>query len=337
MRLPERLQFTSQEKEGFIAQKACDAEPYLTSPASGGFGMTGWGEPLGLATIPPLRGPTRHSSARKRRSGRSGRDDKFGLDETKKGGDTEATRSRMTNLWNFSMTLDGLDEAGEDGYGDGNVAGGDEYGEKLREALQPGGVDGVAEAERLKHAPQAVIEVIAKHDHGDDVEERDGPDLEAGDHVVIDIVFVEGAAGVHGAESKMQKMENQESENDGPAPQHGAGSVGGIEIGLLDVVDGPGRTLQEPELERRPDVQADGKEQGDPRAPQEGGEGLQRRRVVIDFFGRQEDLQIAEQVAANETEQHEAGDGHYRFLADGGLPEMQAASRKVYHGSAHGM
>src|SRR5208283_3836323 len=28
--------------------------------------------------IPPLRGPTRHNSARKRESGRSGRDDKFG-------------------------------------------------------------------------------------------------------------------------------------------------------------------------------------------------------------------------------------------------------------------
>ncbi len=29
------------------------------------------------ATIPPLRGPTRHNAARKGRSGRSGRDDSF--------------------------------------------------------------------------------------------------------------------------------------------------------------------------------------------------------------------------------------------------------------------
>src|SRR5208337_3484745 len=147
------------------------------------------------------------------------------------------------------MMLNRLDEAGQNSDGDGNVAGGDQDGDNLGEAPQPGRVEGMAEAERLEHAPQAVIEVIAKHDHGDDVEERDGPDLEAGDHVVIDIVFVEGAAGVHGAESKMQKMENQESEDDGPAPQHGAGSVGGIEIGLLDVVDGPGGALEEPELE----------------------------------------------------------------------------------------
>jgi hypothetical protein len=84
-------------------------------------------------------------------------------------------------------------------------------------------------------------------------------------------------------------------------------------------------------------VQADGKEQGDPRAPQEGGERFQRSRVVIDFFRWQEDLQIAEQVADHETEQDEAGDGHNRFLADGGLPEPQAGARKIYRSSAHGM
>ncbi len=33
-----------------------------------------------VATIPPLRGPTRHTTARKRRSGRSGRDDSVGAD-----------------------------------------------------------------------------------------------------------------------------------------------------------------------------------------------------------------------------------------------------------------
>jgi hypothetical protein len=235
------------------------------------------------------------------------------------------------------MALDRLDEAGQNGDGDRDVAGGDQHGEKLREALQPGGVDGMAKAERLEHAPQAVIEVIAKHDHGDDVEKGDGPDLETGDHIVVDVVFVEGPAGVHGTEGKVQEVEDYESSDDGPAPQHGSGSVGGIEIGLLDVVYGPGGALQEPKLERRPDVQADGKEQSDPRAPQEGGERFQRGRVVIDFFGWQEDLQIAEQVAANETEQHKAGDGHYRFLADGGLPEMQAAGRKVNRSSAHGM
>ena len=130
----------------------------------------------------------------------------------------------------------------------------------LGDALQPRGVNGMAEAERLKHAPEAVIEVVAKHDHGDDVEERNGPDLKAEDHVIVNVVFVEGRAGMNGAERELQQVENNESRDDGAAPQHGAGSVSGIEIGLLDVFDGPGVALQQPKLEGRPDVQADGEE-----------------------------------------------------------------------------
>src|SRR5208283_1674079 len=69
-------------KSRFIAQKACDGKPHLASLGmtivfcDGWFGMTGLGESLGLAMIPPLRGPTRHNSAPKKRSGRSGRDDR---------------------------------------------------------------------------------------------------------------------------------------------------------------------------------------------------------------------------------------------------------------------
>jgi len=84
-------------------------------------------------------------------------------------------------------------------------------------------------------------------------------------------------------------------------------------------------------------VQADGKEQCDPRAPQEGGERFQRRRVMIDFFGWQGRSADCRAGADDEAEQDEAGDGHDRFLADGGLPEMQAAGRKTYRSSAHGM
>src|SRR5271157_1673733 len=124
------------------------------------------------------------------------------------GGDAGATRSRNADLWDLRIGLDGLEEAGENGYGDGDVAGGDEDGEELGEALQPGRVDGMAEAEGLKHTPEAVIEVIAEHAHGDDVEERDGPNLEAGDYIVVDVVFVERPAGVHGAEGEVQKVKD---------------------------------------------------------------------------------------------------------------------------------
>ena len=82
----------------------------------------------------------------------------------------------------------------------------------LARALQPGRVDGMAEAERLKHAPQAVIQVIAKHDHRDDVEQRNRPDLKASDHIVVDIVLVERAAGMDGAKGEMQQVEDHKGQ-----------------------------------------------------------------------------------------------------------------------------
>src|ERR1700756_2964387 len=148
----------------------------------------------------------------------------------------------------------------------------------------------MAEAERLEDAPKAMIEVITKHDHGKDVEERDGPYLEACDDVVVNVVLVEGPAGVYGSERKVQKVEDHESRDDGTAPQHGPRSVGGIEAGPLDVLDGPCLPLQKPELERRPDVQDDGNEQSDPSAPKEGRERSQSSRIVIDFFRWKKDL-----------------------------------------------
>src|SRR5271155_618737 len=162
----------------------------------------------------------------------------------------------------FDIGLDRFEEAGEDGDWDGDVAGGDEDGDNFCEKLQPGRVDGVAEAERLEHAPEAMIEVIAKHDHGDDIEEGDGPKLEAGDDVVVDVVFVEGAARMNSSKREVQEMEDDESQDDGPAPIHGPGSVGGMEIGFLDVVYGAGVALQAPELKRRPDVEADSNQEG---------------------------------------------------------------------------
>src|SRR5208283_135141 len=84
---------------------------------------------------------------------------------------TSRTPFGITSLEVFSIELNGFDETGQNGDRNGNVADGDQNSDDFRETLQPGRVDGMAEAERLKHAPQAMIEVIAKHDHSDDVEE----------------------------------------------------------------------------------------------------------------------------------------------------------------------
>jgi len=73
----------STEKTGdevrFIAQKACDAKPYLAARTP--LGTTSWVNSDDCAAIPPLRGPTRQNATRKRKSGRSGRDDRVEFGE----------------------------------------------------------------------------------------------------------------------------------------------------------------------------------------------------------------------------------------------------------------
>ena len=193
----------------------------------------------------------------------------------------------------------------------------------------------MAEAERLEHAPEAVIEVEAEHEHGEDVEERDGPDLKAGDDVVVDVVLIPGAAGMDGAEGEVEEMKDDEGEKDGAGPLHGAGGVGGVEILFFDVADGTGAALEEPELERGPDVKDDGDEQSDARAPQESGERFEIGGIAIDVFGREKDLQVAEQVGDDEAEEDDAGDGHDGFFADGGLPEGEIGGAQMEGSGTH--
>jgi len=235
------------------------------------------------------------------------------------------------------MALDGLDEAGQDGDGDGDVAGGDENGDDFREGAENRGVGRVADAKGLEHAPETVIEVIAEHDHGDDVEERNGPNLKTGDDVVVDVVFDKRTAGMDGSESEVEEMENDEGENDGAAPDHGAGSIGGVSVDLFRVWDRTGGALETPELRGGPNVQGDGKEQDNASGPEQRPEIAERLGIVIDFFRREIDLQVAEEMADDKAEENEAGDGHDGLFADGGLPEPQAAGGEINRSGAHGV
>ena len=49
---------------------------------------------------------------------------------------------------------------------------------------------------------------------------------------------------------------------------------------------------------------------------------------MIDFFGRQEDLQIAEEVADDEAEEHQARDGDDPFSPDGRGGEAEEGIHK---------
>ena len=55
---------------------------------------------------------------------------------------------------------------------------------------------------------------------------------------------------------------------------------------------------------------------------------------MVDLFRWFEDLEIAQQVANDETEKDKTGDGHDGFLSDGRLPESKADG-KIRRSGAH--
>ena len=61
-----------------------------------------------------------------------------------------------------------------------------------------------------------MIEVIAKRDHRNNVEERDWPYWKTGDHVVVNVVLFEGSAWVYGSEGQVEKVKGYESRDEGP-------------------------------------------------------------------------------------------------------------------------
>ena len=80
-------------------------------------------------------------------------------------------------------------------------------------------------AEGLEGAPQAVPQVEADHDHGDDVERRDVP--MGGGEVGDDLVVRPGTAalGVDRAERQVQQVPDDEQQDDDAAVAHDVGGV----------------------------------------------------------------------------------------------------------------
>src|SRR5262249_54870474 len=97
-----------------------------------------------------------------------------------------------------------LDETGQNGDRDRNIAHCNQDGEDLRESLYPWRVNRMTESQRLEHAPQPVIEVVAKHDHRNDVEDRYRPNLKPGYDVAVDVVRIEWPTRMHYPERELQ-------------------------------------------------------------------------------------------------------------------------------------
>ena len=200
-----------------------------------------------------------------------------------------------------------------------------------------GGVDaGAVDAEALEHAPGAVEDVHGQGHVGGDVDEGDGQLVHRDHDVVVGVathpVVIEPAPGEVG------EMEEEVQQDDGAGdPHRAAGVVRGdvvaaADVGLLpvDAVAGVGLPAHRGERVRRVHVHDEGGDQHDADRPQQPGPGnhvdaqLPKRLGVLAYLeGTLVDVEVADHVAHDEAEQHDATDRHDPLAPDGALIEVQ--------------
>ena len=151
----------------------------------------------------------------------------------------------------------------------------------------------MVDAEGLKHAPEAVAQMEAEQEQGEDVPGGNPPHAESADDVVVDIAFDEMRLRMDVAGGELQQVEDDEGQDDGAAPVHGAVSVVGIDR-LLDLVaDGPGFAIAQGQLDGGHDVQQHGDDQHQADDPEQFADACKKVAVGIDPRGALEHLQIA--------------------------------------------
>jgi len=194
----------------------------------------------------------------------------------------------------------------------------------------------MAKADGLEHAPQAMAKVQTQKAHSEDVPGRNPPYLESGNYILIDVTLDEGRTRVDVTGCELKEMEDDEGQDDGAAPVHGAGGIGRVDGLAARVADRPGCLAAERKLNGCSDMQGNGQEHDAAFEPQEFAEIVEEVTVGVDVLGGLEHLEVAEHMADDEAEHHDTGDGHDDFLAVGGLPKGNGLSEmRGYFGGAH--
>ncbi len=170
---------------------------------------------------------------------------------------------------------------------------------------------------------------------GEDIEGGDGRAGEGGDEVGMDLAPLPalGGEGLH-PPGQVGEVEEHEDEDDHPRPAHGAAGVVGRQVGSRPgVVGGAGPPVHHREGVGGVDVEEEGGDEADAEDPQHHVLGHDREQEPAQTLGvevdlghpahlGQEDLEVADQVGDEVTEEDDAGDGHHPLLADGGAVEV---------------
>ena len=124
-----------------------------------------------------------------------------------------------------------------------------------------------------------------KRHHCKDVPGGNPPDLEAGNDVLIDVAIDEGGLRVDVTGCELKEMEDDEGQNDGAAPVHGAGGVGGVDGLSAGVSDRSGGLAAERKLNGCSNMQGDGEEHDAAFEPQNLAQVVEEVAVGVDVLG----------------------------------------------------
>src|SRR6185437_869816 len=75
-------------------------------------------------------------------------------------------------------------------------------------------------AEGLQHAPEPMAQVKTEKDEREDIPRGNPPYLETGQHVVVNVAGNEHRIRMDSSGGELQKVEDDEGQNDGSGPVH---------------------------------------------------------------------------------------------------------------------
>src|SRR4051794_30777338 len=217
-------------------------------------------------------------------------------------------------------------QSGHDGHGHDDEADRDSDREDVAGYLDGAGPVRAVQAERARRALEAVVDVQPQRDHRRDVDDVLPPVREVLDDVGVGprlVVAVDGDAG-----AEVQQAPDDEQPERDATPAHVPSRRRGLEALTPGVPDRTGAEVPPGQLHGRDDVQQHDDEQDGPLDPEEPGALEHRRadraqpvRVVVELFGTEEDLEVAEHVQEQPKDHDHAGDGDDHLFPDRAAPQ----------------
>lgn len=161
-----------------------------------------------------------------------------------------------------------------------------------------------------------------EQEHGEDVERGDDHVLKPVNHHGVNVITVQRVrleqeeTRIRHPHREMGKVVEDERENKETARRHRAGSKGGFDVLFFCVSNRPGAAVIDGQTNRVINVQHDRDEEENAERPEQRSKRTQMLRVAVDPVRTEKDLQVAEQMSDNESNQDQPCDRDDELLPD---------------------